>query len=183
MKIIKENQMKISRWGGGVTKELYIYPEDAEYSLRNFKFRISIATTESESSTFTRLSGVKRVLSILQGEMVISHKDYYEKKLLPYEIDRFMGDWETTAKGKVADFNLMIKESQGNFFFKEIIGNFPIDFPEVEGIFFIYSIQGDIRVKDKILKTGELFLDEKGISEVFSEKAKIFYGYVEVNSK
>ena len=61
-KILRESDRKISNWSGGVTKELYIYPEDGNYQSRNFKFRISIATTELESSTFTKLENTNRVI-------------------------------------------------------------------------------------------------------------------------
>lgn len=182
MKIVRAEEMKISRWSGGVTKELYIYPEDSQYSLRNFKFRISIATTEEEKSLFTKLPGIKRVLSVLNGEMIISHKDRYEKTLLPYEIERFHGDWETCSRGKVEDFNLMLKDVGGDLFFREQKGEDKIEFPEIEGIIFIYCIEGEIRVDNETLRAGELFLEEKKTLEVSSEKAKIFYGYVELES-
>ncbi|MGL5099197.1 MAG: HutD/Ves family protein [Fusobacteriaceae bacterium] len=180
MKILREEDMKINRWSGGLTKELYIYPEDSQHASRNFKFRISIATTEEENSVFTRLPGVQRVISILKGKMVISHKNRYEKTLLPYEIEKFHGDWETSSSGKVKDFNLMIKDSEGDFFFKELMGEGGIEFPAVEGLFFIYCIEGEVEVNEESLKEGELFLDEKKPLRIFSERAKIFYGYVEI---
>ena len=51
--------------------------------------------------------------------MEISHIGIYNKFLEPYDIDRFKGDWDTTAKGKVTDFNLMLKGCKGDFLFKE----------------------------------------------------------------
>ena len=47
-KVIKKQQRRINSWSGGITQELYIYPEDASYEKRDFKFRISIAVNEKK---------------------------------------------------------------------------------------------------------------------------------------
>lgn len=52
--------------------------------------------------------------------MDLEHKNQYSKTLLPFEIDRFKSEWDTSAKGKVTDFNLMLKSCKGDFYFKEI---------------------------------------------------------------
>ena len=44
-----------SKWSGGSTTELFIWPKDASYAERRFNIRISTATVDVESSTFTRL--------------------------------------------------------------------------------------------------------------------------------
>ena len=69
-------------------------------------------------STFTKLEGIKRIISILEGKMELSHKNRYNITLMPYEIDRFIGDWDTSSKGKVKDFNLMLKDCDGDFLYK-----------------------------------------------------------------
>ena len=66
--IHKEEQTTI-RWSGGLSTELYIFPEDSEYVERNFKYRLSTATVEIEQSVFTPLPGVDRTLMVLEGEM------------------------------------------------------------------------------------------------------------------
>ncbi len=116
-KILRESDRKISNWSGGVTKELYIYPKNGNYQSRDFKFRISIATTELESSTFTKLENTNRVISILAGHMELEHKNHHSISLDKYQIDRFKGHWDTFSKGKVTDFNLMVKNGNGDFFF------------------------------------------------------------------
>ena len=107
MKIIRKNEQKTTLWLGGKTTELFIYPEDSSYAERNFQFRISTATVETEASEFTRLPGYKRHLMILEGTLNINHKHYHQKLLSQFETDEFMGDWETTGEGKVTDLNLM----------------------------------------------------------------------------
>ncbi len=106
--IIKANQHKTTTWSGGTTTQLFIFPEGSDYQKRDFLFRISTATVETEESTFTSLPGFKRKLMILEGELLIKHKGHYEKKLKQFEQDEFRGGWETSAVGKVTDFNLMM---------------------------------------------------------------------------
>jgi len=81
----------------------------AIYSERNFDWRISTATVEVEHSTFSKLEGYTRFITTLDGSMLLQHKDHHNKKLEPFEIDRFDGGWETESFGCVTDFNLMVK--------------------------------------------------------------------------
>ena len=177
IEIIKSNAFKESRWSGGTTTQLYIYPKDADYRKRYFKFRISIATTELMESTFTKLEGIKRIISILEGKMELSHKNRYNITLMPYEIDRFIGDWDTSSKGKVKDFNLMLKDCDGDFLYKEITGSENINFEE-EVIFFVYCISGKIKISGKSLLENELAVGEGKNIEVSGKNSKIFYGYI-----
>lgn len=107
MKITPKSIQQTTEWSGGRTTELAIFPPESSYANRNFLFRISTATVESESSTFTSLPGYKRLLMILKGELEITHVDQYTKKLNPFDTDTFEGGWQTTAKGVVTDFNIM----------------------------------------------------------------------------
>jgi len=111
VKHIKKSELNTTNWSGGTTTQLYIYPETANYQKRDFLFRLSTATVELEESNFTSLPGVERLLLILEGQLDIEHKGQYLKHLNTYETDRFMGDWETSSKGKVTDFNLMLREN------------------------------------------------------------------------
>jgi len=109
----KEDQLT-SHWSGGTTTQLFIYPAEADYKKLNFKFRISSAKVEVEESVFTKLDGIHRHLMILDGELKIAHEGHYETQLKAFEVDSFMGDWETKSKGCVTDFNLMLSaEMQG----------------------------------------------------------------------
>ena len=177
IEIIKSNAFKESRWSGGTTTQLYIYPKDGDYQKRDFKFRISIATTELMESTFTKLEGIKRIISILEGKMELSHKNRYNITLMPYEIDRFIGDWDTSSKGKVKDFNLMLKDCDGDFLYKEITGSENINFEE-EVIFFVYCISGKIKISGKSLLENELAVGEGKNIKVSGKNSKIFYGYI-----
>lgn len=180
IKILGEKEFKTSRWSGGTTKELYIYPENGDYSKREFLFRLSIAVTEAEDSVFTKLYQVNRVISILKGKMELSHKGHHNVVLLPYEIDRFNGEWDTVSKGKVTDFNLMLKNCKGDFFFKEFDGKEKITFNEEEDFLFVYCISGTVKIEDKIIESGKLAVIKDMELNITGEKSKLFYGYVKI---
>lgn len=69
-----KKQHTTTKWSGGETTELFIYPENANYKAGNYQFRLSTATVEIEASTFTPLPGVDRTLIVLEGEMQLDHK-------------------------------------------------------------------------------------------------------------
>jgi len=107
-KYIPASEQVSSRWSGGSTTQLYIYPEDADYKIRNFQFRLSSAKVEVEESVFASLPGIQRHLMVLDGELDIAHKGHHRAVLKPFDADFFRGDWETQARGCVTDFNLML---------------------------------------------------------------------------
>src|SRR3954470_17600898 len=96
-------------WASGTSTEIFIHPSDGSFADRNFLFRISTATVEAEESTFTFFEGITRHLMILKGELELIHEGRYTRHLKPYDQDTFSGEWSTRSKGKVTDFNLMLK--------------------------------------------------------------------------
>lgn len=113
LRIIRKEELSTSSWNGGTTTQLAIYPENASYAERNFKWRISTATVEIEESTFTSLPNITRIIMPLKGQMHLIHEGHRETLLHPFEQDTFMGDWNTKCYGKASDFNLMITEGEG----------------------------------------------------------------------
>lgn len=110
IKIIRKPEQLTNIWSGGTTTQLYIYPEDADYSKRNFMWRISSAKVDAEESEFTNLPGIWRLIMVLEGEMTLEHKGHHSVHLKPYEQDSFSGEWTTHSRGRVRDFNLMMAE-------------------------------------------------------------------------
>lgn len=110
-KVIRKEQLKVDKWSGGTTTQLAIYPEESEYSKRNFKWRISSAKVELEESNFTSLPGIDRIIMIIKGELKLEHEGHYKKTLMPFQQDTFKGDWNTKSYGKVTDFNLMTSKN------------------------------------------------------------------------
>jgi uncharacterized protein len=112
---IIKTQFKTSHWSGGTTTELFIYPSNSSYQERNFAFRLSTATVNFDESEFTSLPNVSRKTMMLNGNIELTHHNQYSKKLSPFEVDEFKGDWKTTCKGTCIDFNLMTtRNTSGN---------------------------------------------------------------------
>ncbi|WP_456315678.1 HutD family protein [Pseudomonas shirazensis] len=100
-------------WSGGLTYEYMIYPETANYSDRDFVFRISSATIEKVPSEFTKFNGYYRYLVMLDNSLQIEvnkEKNVYEK----YEIMEFNSDDDVTSYTKGIDFNWMVSEKIGH---------------------------------------------------------------------
>ncbi len=109
IKLIKHNQQITTNWSGGTTTELFIYPKGSNYAAKDFLFRISTATVQTETSTFTDLTGYLRIIMLLKGKLTLTHNNkvtHHLKPLVPYLFD---GGWQTEAAGKVTDFNVMFK--------------------------------------------------------------------------
>lgn len=66
--LYKEADYKTSEHMGGTARELAVFPATAEYLNRDFIWRISVDSIESEESDFSRLPDYGRVLLILEGE-------------------------------------------------------------------------------------------------------------------
>ncbi|GHS96915.1 hypothetical protein AGMMS50276_16080 [Synergistales bacterium] len=110
---INPEDVSASKWAGGVTRQIAIWPPDARYAKRDFEWRLSSATVDLEESTFTSLPGFHRILLILDGAVGVTHKTPLgerHKDLKAFDQDSFEGSWETTSVGRCVDFNLMLSE-------------------------------------------------------------------------
>lgn len=103
-------QYEVGKWSGGTTVQLAIFPREASYKDRAFLWRISSAAVELESSQFTPLPDYDRFISVLQGEMALSHDNGPYFRLAPYEVHAFDGGTDTRSKGSCTDFNLMVRK-------------------------------------------------------------------------
>lgn len=110
IKLLKKEDYKASSWSGGITTEFLIFPPEASYSDRNFKWRLSSAIVNTEVSTFTHLPNISRVLMVLEGELLLDHEGHHKRSLNAYEQDSFSGGWITKSYGMATDFNLMMAE-------------------------------------------------------------------------
>jgi len=87
--LIKENQYRIMPWknGLGVTREIFIHPENATLSQNNFDYRLSSAQIQNDSP-FSTFPQKKRWLIIYEGEgMKLNHE-----KLVRFQVKHFSGD-------------------------------------------------------------------------------------------
>ncbi len=111
VRVMHKNEFERNRWSGGVTTELAIWPEEANYPAGPFTWRLSTARVEAEETLFTALPGKKRVLMLLDGAIRLEHENHHSVDLEPYQMDTFAGDWKTRSFGKGTDFNLMMDDT------------------------------------------------------------------------
>jgi len=139
------------QWASGTSTEMFIYPADGSFADRRFLFRISSATVEAEESTFTFFEGITRHLMILKGTLELIHEGRYTKQLQPYDADIFSGEWNTRSKGKVTDFNLMLKDgATGSLTDHRISKDNPASFNADTDYSFLFIAEGEF-----VLSSGE----------------------------
>lgn len=117
-KIIKAEDFITTKWSGGETSQLYIYPENADFSKKDFLFRISSATFTGCESTFSDFSNYYRYILPLEGSLSVDHKNLYKRSLSLLEPEFFDGGWETYSENSLdcRDYNFIFsKEARGDF--------------------------------------------------------------------
>ena len=103
---------KTTRWSGGTTTQIAIYPPEADYARRDFLWRVSSATVELEDSDFTPLPDYERQIATLAGEIRLTHNGSNPVLLRPGEVHAFSGADATHSRGRCTDFNLMLRRGQ-----------------------------------------------------------------------
>ena len=109
-KIIRKENVKESSWAGGISKELYIFPDGS--TLNNpFNFRVSTATINPGEHNFTPFNSYKRLLILLKGSIKLEI-DNNEYSLNPMSHIFFSGDsiTKSTTEENSEDFNLIFKD-------------------------------------------------------------------------
>ncbi len=108
-RIIRKDEVKKRLWSGGTVNQLFIDPEDADVADKDFVFRVSTATVDVEESLFTFYDDYDRIIMTTGKDFVLVHDDRDEVFLSKYEPHLFYGGDKTRSKGKVNDFNLIMK--------------------------------------------------------------------------
>jgi environmental stress-induced protein Ves len=158
MTIHTRDKRSTINWASGTSTEIFIYPSDGSFAERRFLFRISTATVEAEESTFTFFEGITRHLMILKGELELIHEGRYTKHLKAYDQDTFSGEWGTRSKGKVTDFNLMLKGgATGSLKHHPIESENPAVFVMDADYHFVYVAEGSVALENgDTANTGDL---------------------------
>jgi environmental stress-induced protein Ves len=149
-----------TEWSKGLTSELFIYPADSSLEKRDFDFRISIATISGQSK-FTPFVGYNRILTLLEGELELIHKENHTANLLPFDQDHFKGKWTTYSTGVAKDFNVISKEHIEAFV--EVVHLRPeqtFSASEPKEMQLIYIDEGSINIESKEIKSNSLLLIE-----------------------
>lgn len=172
MRIIPKTEQKTSNWSGGLTTELFIYPNESSYAERNFDFRLSTATVEIETSEFTPLPNVQRTLLVLEGEMELHHKGHHQTVLGPLDIDRFDGSWETSSKGTCVDFNLMcLNDTKGTVEGLDLNVAETLDITFEGSHCFVYVFKGEINIDDSVIEESSLIhLTSNSLAQLKAQK-------------
>jgi environmental stress-induced protein Ves len=179
--IRKQHQQITNPWSGGTTTQLAIFPADAEYIQRNFKWRISCARIDLEHSLFTALPGFKRIIMIIDGEMFLEHDNQDQVFLQPFQQNSFNGESTTQSFGQATDFNLMLAEGcrgeiksihlQKGIYYEIESSPHPDEYRLVSEAF--YCIHGTINIivnlnESLYLKKGDLALITRENSETIT---------------
>lgn len=99
----------VSRWSGGQTAEIALWPPEASYASRDFLWRLSSASVECESSVFTSLPDYDRIIALLGGRLTLDAAG----EQVPLSVGqpyRFDGGTPVTSRGRAVDFNLMLRK-------------------------------------------------------------------------
>ena len=102
----------VSRWSGGTTTQIALFPPESSYAGRDFLWRVSSAAVEDGESTFTPLPDYDRRLMLLDGSLVLRHDGGAPLPLGPYEPHAFDGGAATESVGRCRDFNLMLRKGR-----------------------------------------------------------------------
>jgi len=181
--IFKPADYNISKWTGGTSTQLYIYPEGSSYKKQNFLFRISTAKVEQKFSVFTSLPGVMRKLMILDGSITINHKEEYSKTLEKFDTDSFKGDWHTTSEGTCIDFNLMTTGSYtGDISFLVIKKNCSFNYRIAEKIkyLFIFVNAGELNI---VLNDKTYYLEKDYLLKISTNKNISLYFFSAIDTE
>ncbi len=113
MEVIRYSELKQSRWanGGGVTRTVAASPPSGSVP----DWRISIAEV-SHPGPFSPMPGIDRILTVIDGELLMLEVDGGEHLLEKYRPFRFSGDSATDASlptGNIMDLSVMAR--RGSF--------------------------------------------------------------------
>ena len=92
---LTEKDYAVSRWSGGTTTQIALFPPESSYAGRDFLWRVSSAVVEDGESAFTPLPDYDRHLMLLEGSLLLRHDGGEPLPLDPYQPHAFDGGAET----------------------------------------------------------------------------------------
>lgn len=155
MEIIRFKDAKVTNWSGGETYEILIYPNGSDFKENNYDLRISVATVNLESTVFTSLPGVNRILTVLEGNLKLVHEGHHEAHLQPYRQDAFSGDWKTRSKGKVRDFNVMWKSGEATVKHRSYAPNSSFNLEAKDDVSLVFLAKGSFKANNETISAND----------------------------
>jgi environmental stress-induced protein Ves len=114
VQIIQAASMPVSKWAGGETRQLAIFPRYATVATQDFQWRFSSATVLQDGA-FTRFPKHQRLLALRQGagfSLLVDAQQQQVNSLA--QVLRFAGSADcqaTLISGPIVDINLMVDAS------------------------------------------------------------------------
>lgn len=113
MEIIRFAELRSEPWrnGGGVTRELASHPKAASAQDGAWDWRVSIADV-SKAGDFSAFPGMERVLTVIDGELLLLTVDGEEHPLEKYRPFRFSGEAAAHGAlptGDIRDLNVITR--------------------------------------------------------------------------
>lgn len=113
MEIIRYAELKSEPWrnGGGVTRELASHPSAASAQDGAWDWRVSIAEL-TKAGDFSAFPGMERVLTVIDGELLLLTVDGAEHPLEKYRPFRFSGEASTHGAlptGDIRNLNVITR--------------------------------------------------------------------------
>ncbi|WP_332762055.1 HutD/Ves family protein [Pseudarthrobacter sp.] len=113
MEIIRFAELRSEPWrnGGGVTRELASHPKAASSQDGAWDWRVSIADV-SKAGDFSAFPGMERVLTVIDGELLLLTVDGAEHPLEKYRPFRFSGEAAAHGAlptGDIRDLNVITR--------------------------------------------------------------------------
>ncbi|HJW00447.1 MAG TPA: HutD family protein [Arthrobacter sp.] len=117
MEIIRFSELKNEPWrnGGGVTREIASHPQAASAQDGAWDWRVSIAEL-TKAGDFSPFPGMERVLTVIEGELLLLTVDGEEHPLEKYRPFRFSGEAAAHGALPTGDIrNLNVITRTGSF--------------------------------------------------------------------
>lgn len=116
MEIIRFAELKPEPWrnGGGVTRELASHPKAASAQDGAWDWRVSIADVGS-AGEFSTFPGMERVITVIDGELLLLTVDGEEHPLEKYRPFRFSGEAASASAlptGDIRDLNVIARAGE-----------------------------------------------------------------------
>ena len=116
MEIIRFAELKPEPWrnGGGVTRELASHPKAASAQDGAWDWRVSIADVGS-AGDFSTFPGMERVITVIDGELLLLTVDGEEHPLEKYRPFRFSGEADSSSAlptGDIRDLNVIARAGE-----------------------------------------------------------------------
>ncbi len=113
MEIIRFSDIRPEPWrnGGGVTRELASHPKAASAQDDAWDWRVSIAEV-STAGEFSKFPGMERVITVIDGELLLLTVDGEEHPLEKYRPFRFSGEADSGSAlptGDIRDLNVIAR--------------------------------------------------------------------------